>query len=187
MSLVLTHRWEHVLIAATVNAAATRNPECYLGRTALQKLLYFMKVTGVPMKYTFSIYHFGPFCQNIGDDVDWLLADDVISDESPDPGYSNYRPNKGWAELESRFSAELSTYRPAINNVCHALSDLSPNTLELIATLDFSFRWVKARGGLGPWRQAAVEKFRCIKKDKFADADIQKWYDSLVSAHLIEP
>jgi hypothetical protein len=57
----------------------------------------------------------------------------------------------------------------------------------VIATFDFFFRWVKACVGMGPWKQVTVEKFRSIKKDKFADADIQKWYDSLVSAHLIEP
>lgn len=186
MSLVLAHRWEHALIAATVNAAASKNPKCYLGRTALQKLLYFMKVLGVPMRYTFEIHHFGPFCQNVRNDVDWLLADDVLTDQSQDQRYSNYRPDKGWAELESQFAGELGRHQHVVNDVCNALSDMSPNTLELIATLDFSFRWVKARGGQGPWREAAVEKFKSIKKEKFSNAEIQKWYDSLVAARLIE-
>lgn len=186
MSLVLAHRWEHALIGATVNAAASKNPKCFLGRTALQKLLYFMKVLGVPMRYTFEIHHFGPFCQNVRNDVDWLLADYVLKDESQDPRYSNYRPNKSWKELENQFARELSQFQSVVSNVCHALSDLSPNTLELIATLDFSYRWVKARGGQGPWRHLAIEKFKSIKKDKFADAEIQKWYDSLAAAQLIE-
>jgi len=73
-----------------------------------------------------------------------------------------------------------------MDDVCNALSDLSPDALELIATLDFSFRWVRARGGLGPWRQAAIEKFKKIKKDKFEDDDIDSWYDALVTAKLIE-
>jgi uncharacterized protein YwgA len=186
MGLMLVHRWEHALIAATVAAATNRDPGCCLGRTALQKLLYFMKMLGVPMRYTFDIHHFGPFCQKVRDDVDWLLADEVLADQSTDARCSDYRPRNGWNELQTLYVEQLQTHQPIINSVCNALSDLSPNTLELIATLDFSFRWVKARGGPGPWKDAAVEKFRAIKKDKFPDTEIHKWYDSLVAAQLIE-
>jgi len=186
MSLVLHHRWEHALVAATVEAASKKCPECYLGRTAIQKLLYFMNVLGVPMKYTFDIHHFGPFCQSVRDDVEWLLADDVIADKSQETRYSNYKPGAGWMELEAQYKDKLETYRRIMDDVCNALSDLSPDALELIATLDFSFRWVRARGGRGPWRQAAIEKFKKIKKDKFEDDDIDRWYDALVTAKLIE-
>ncbi len=186
MSLVLQHRWEHALIAATIEAASAKCPGCFLGRTAIQKLLYFMNVSGVPMKYAFDIHHYGPFCQSIMSDVEWLLADDVIADRSQDPKYSNYKPDAGWAELKLRFGEKLAEHRPMIDAVCNALSDMSPETLELIATLDFSFRWVRARGGEGPWRQEAVKKFKQIKKDKFTDQAIEGWYDALVRAKLIE-
>jgi uncharacterized protein YwgA len=186
MSLVLQHRWEHALIAATVEAASAKCPNCYLGRTAIQKLLYFMNVLGVPMKYTFDIHHYGPFCQSVMSDVEWLLTDDVIADTSQDSRYSNYKPGAGWTELEVQYDDKLTEYRHIINDVCDALSDMSPETLELIATLDFSFRWVRARGGDGPWRQAAIEKFKRIKKNKFEDDEVEGWYDALVEAKLIE-
>lgn len=186
MSLVLEHRWEHALIAATIEAASASCPDCYLGRTAIQKLLYFMSVSGVPMKYTFDIHHFGPFCQGIMSDVEWLLADNVVKDASQDDRYSNYKPDAGWTELEARYRERLAEHRPIIDSICNALSDMSPNTLELISTLDFSFRWVRARGGEGPWRRPTIEKFKQIKKDKFDDRQIEGWYDALARAKLIE-
>lgn len=186
MTLSLSHRWEHALIAATVEAASKQCPNCYLGRTAIQKLLYFMNVLGVPMNYSFDIHHFGPFCQSIMSDVEWLLADDVIEDRAQESRYSNYKPGPAWQELENQFNPQLSKYRQIVNDVCEALSDMSPDTLELIATLDFSFRWVKARGGSGPWKAAAIEKFKHIKKEKFPDEEIEEWYKTLSEAGLIE-
>lgn len=63
---------------------------------------------------------------------------------------------------------------------------MSPDKLELIATLDFCFRWVRARGGTGPWREATIDKFLQIKKDKFDRHEIDEWYNNLVGAGLIE-
>jgi hypothetical protein len=186
MSLVLDHRWEHALIGATVKAASEKCPDCYLGRTAIQKLLYFMKVLGVPMRYTFDIHHYGPFCQSVMSDVEWLITDDVVEDRSQEERYSNYRPGPTWPDLADQYSERLNEHQDVINSICDALSDMSPDTLELIATLDFSFRWVRARGGQGPWREAATEKFKEIKKDKFDDGDVESWYDTLVQAGLIE-
>jgi len=186
MSLVLQYRWEHALIAATVEAASEKCPDCDLGRTAIQKLLYFMNVLGVPMEYSFDIHHYGPFCANIMHDVDWLIADDVIEDQLQDPRSSNYKPGSGWPELAEQYKDKLAEQKLIVTDVCNALSDLSPDTLELIATLDFSYRWVRASGGPGPWKQLAIEKFKSIKKDKFPDNDINGWYDALVEAKLIE-
>ncbi|HUQ70725.1 MAG TPA: hypothetical protein VM165_14445 [Planctomycetaceae bacterium] len=186
MTLALQHRWEHALIAATVEAASRNCPECQLGRTAIQKLLYFLNVLGVPMRYSFDIHHYGPFCSSVMHDVDWLLADDVIVDESNEDRYSLYRPGEGWSELSACFADQLDEYRDQIQNVCEALCDLSPRTLELIATLDFSYRWVRAGGGTGPWKNASIAKFKSIKKDKFTDDEINEWHDVLVNAGLIE-
>jgi hypothetical protein len=185
MNLTLKHRWEHALIAATVEAASNKCPDCYLGRTAIQKLLYFMNVLGVPMRYRFDIHHYGPFCPNVMHDVDWLVADDVIKDQSKEKRYSNYQPSQGWRELSEQYKEKLDEYRGKIEDVCNALSDLSPEKLELIATLDFSYRWVRARGGAGPWKDAAVEKFKSIKKDRFDDDKIDASYGVLHEAGLI--
>src|SRR5437762_8697011 len=63
-----------------------------LGRTILQKLCYFAKANGVPLRFRFEIYHYGPFSQEIFEVTEDLLVDDVISDASNVPGKSRYVP-----------------------------------------------------------------------------------------------
>jgi uncharacterized protein YwgA len=69
MTLQFTGTWEHALLAATAQAAAESGDNGYLGRTALQKILYFLQTSGVPMRYRFDIYHYGPYCDRITRDV----------------------------------------------------------------------------------------------------------------------
>ena len=186
MSLTLEHRWEHALIAATVAASTNGSGQSRLGRTAIQKLLYFMNILGVPMRYNFDIHHYGPFCSSVMHDVEWLLADSVIEECSQESRYSLYVPGESWQELAKQYRQPLEQYREPIQQVCRTLSDRSPRELELIATLDFAFRWVRAGVGNGPWKTLTIEKFNSIKKEKFDDAEIDTSYDSLVRAGLIE-
>jgi uncharacterized protein len=186
MNLTLTYRWEHALIAAAIEMANKKCSECYLGRTAIQKLLYFLKVRGVPMTYSFDVHHYGPFCQHVMSDVEWLLADDVIEDKSSEPRYSNYRPGSTWPALQQQFGEKLARHRQVVEEVCDALSGLQPDELELIATLDFSFRWVRAGGGKGPWKDRTIKKFKSIKMERFSDDQIEKGFRTLVAADLIE-
>ncbi len=185
MNLSLEHRWEHALLAETI-AKASEKTSSYLGRTAVQKLIYFMQVLGVPMRYRFEIYHYGPFCSDILQDVEWLIADDVVTDTANEGRYSKYSSGASYNDLRSQYAENLDNYSDQINDVIEAMGDLDPDTLELLATLHFSFRWVKARGGNGPWKELTIAKFKSIKKEKFEDSQIVGWYDTLVEAELIE-
>ena len=185
MSLELQHRWEHALLAATIEAATEHCPDCPLGRTAIQKLLYFIKVLDVPMRYQFDIHHYGPYSQDIPNDIEWLLADNVVEDRSDTARTSDYKPSKTIEELKQLFGEKLIQHRATIGAVCEAMSDMSPANLELISTLDFSYRWVRAAGGDGPWKSKTVDKFRSIKKNKFDDEQIEYWYSKLSGARLI--
>ena len=51
----------------------------YLGRTAVQKLVYFAKALGVPIPCSFEIYTYGPYSDKVTFSVDSLLADDVLT------------------------------------------------------------------------------------------------------------
>src|SRR5258708_4427600 len=58
------------LIADLVARAPTR-----LGRTALMKCLFFLKVVGqVPLPYSFGLYTYGPFDSNVLDDLQYAEA-----------------------------------------------------------------------------------------------------------------
>lgn len=186
MSLLFTHSWEHALVAAVIDSAKKDCSSCNLGRTAIQKLVYFLQVLEVPMNYTFRIHHFGPFCDELASSVDWLLADSVVTDEARTPNYSSYATGPNYAEIIASFDNEVRKYRKTINAVVGAMASLDPKELEVAATLDYAFRWVKARGNEGPWKDETVKKFKAIKKNKFADPKIDDWYSRLMSAGLIQ-
>lgn len=179
-------RWEHALLAATISKATEACPECAIGRIAVQKLLYFMNVLGVPMQYQFEIYHYGPYCSSVASDIEWLLADDVLVNESNSAAY-RYRTSPKYETVSREFREQLSEQMTIIEAVARTFGSLPPSTLELVATLDFSFRWVHASGSEGPWKTATVEKFKRIKKEKFSNESIDQWYGKLVELGLIQP
>jgi uncharacterized protein len=187
MPLRFSGTWEHALLAVTAREAAKSGEACYLGRTALQKILYFLQIGGVPMRYAFDIYHYGPYCDRVFRDVELLLADRVLKDVSSSPAkYSNYRPDAGTDELIELHASALGPHFKTINTVVQSLLPLEPNHLELLATLDYLYRQLRAGGGRGPWKHRVIGKFLEVKKDKFPEEEVRDGYDAMVRAGLVE-
>ena len=129
----------------------------------------------MPMSYKFDIHHYGPFCSDIISDMDWLKADEIVQDATnPDARYSNYRPGSNSGALEAKFAVNLGPYQATIDSVANALGGLEASDLELLATLDYCFRWVKAGGGSGPWQDRTIARFKQFKDQKFGDPQIEK-------------
>lgn len=187
MSLFLTRTWEHALLARVVKEAAevAQKEGGFLGRTAIQKIVYFLQALDVPMRYRFEVCHYGPFCNTILGDTEWLLADDVISEGSPNPEkYSKFAPGRACDELLQMHAEKLKQYDATIKSTVKALLPLKPEHLELIATLDYAFREVKATLGEKPPREKVIGRFREFKGDKFQAKEIEATYNQLESAGL---
>ena len=186
MSLQLTGTWEHAVLTSISRVAAGHADKGYLGRTALQKIVYFLQLSGIPMRYRFNIYHYGPFCDRISRDVEWLVADGVLRDASSNPEkYSNYRPADAAEELLRAHADALRIHQDTINKVVETLLPLEPSRLELLATLDYLYRQLKAGGGCGPWKERVINRFMEVKKDKFQRDVVWAAYDAMVQADLI--
>lgn len=187
MSLLLTGSEDHALLALAIQEArkaADRN-EGFVGRTAVQKIMYFLNVLGIPMNYRFSIHHYGPFCEDILQDTDWLIADSVIADQSNVlEKYSNYAPGIAINDLLSAHSDFVAQWRSAVQSVVQALMPLKPERMEEIATLDYVFRQEKATTGGLPTKDSVVERFVCAKGDKFPRAEVEQLYDVMCAAGL---
>ncbi|MBI3722070.1 MAG: hypothetical protein HY248_05905 [Fimbriimonas ginsengisoli] len=157
----------------------------YLGRTAIQKIVYFLQVLEVPMRYRFEVCHYGPFCNTILSDTEWLMADEVITDVSPSRDkYSKFTPGRACDELLEKYAERLKEYEDTLKNTVKALLPLKPDHLELIATLDYAFREVKATLGKKPSKKKVIARFREFKKEKFMEKEIEDTYDRLESAGL---
>ncbi len=189
MSLFLTRTWEHALLAKIVKEAAAVAQEegGFLGRTAIQKIVYFLQVLDVPMRYRFDVCHYGPFCTSILGDLEWLIADEVIADISTNrEKYSKYTPGPACEELIARHASKLREYEATVKSTVEVLLPLQPDHLELIATLDYSFREMKATAGKKPAKAKVVARFKEFKGQKFKDTEIAETYDRLEAAGLFD-
>ena len=171
-------------LSAILESFEEHYPTGYLGRTAMQKLAYFSKVLDVPIPCSFGIYTYGPYSDTITFSVESLLADEVLVDRSTNPKYSNYRTGPNFAELLTEYSDEVEPHKDTINRIVEALGEFEPTDLELIATLHFVTRRQKMRTGQ-PSKSAVIAEFKSIKKDKFTDEAIARWYQALQQAKLI--
>ncbi|OFX13684.1 MAG: hypothetical protein A2Z18_09680 [Armatimonadetes bacterium RBG_16_58_9] len=188
MSLLLTETRDQALLAMVVQAAhnAVRKRGGFVGRTAVQKIVYFLQVGGVQMNYRFKMYHYGPFCKELLDDIDWLLADEVLKDESSrQEKYSNYVPGEQIQELLSLHDEYLKKHRKAIEGIVEALAPLRPERMEEIATLYYVFRQQKAKVEGEPTKEAVVSAFVGIKSEKFPRSDVETLYDVMSKAGML--
>ena len=180
MKLVLTGTHDEALLALVIKHGeeVAKRHRTYVGRTAIQKVMYYLKTQGVPMSYKFDIYHYGPYCQDIVNDIDWLLADKVIVDNSNNPDkYSNYAPADAMDELLSLNEKELAGDEELIRKLVEAFMPLDPNMLEVIATLDYLHRAEIAKGTNGDLKQIVVNRFFDYKKDKYSRNLVEEMYD----------
>ena len=172
-------------IAAIVRSFERQHNSGYLGRTALQKLAYFGKELGVPIPCSFEIYTYGPYSDAITFDVDSLLADDVLLDQSRDKKYSNYKLGPRANDFFSLMEGDVEAWTSMIDTVVALFGGFSPQDVELIATLHFVAQRQRAIRRAALTRESVVDEFREIKKDKFPIGQVNGWYDALKNAKLI--
>jgi hypothetical protein len=158
----------------------------YLGRTAVQKLVYFAKALGVPIPCSFEIYTYGPYSDSVTFSVDSMLADDVLKDVSNDPQtYSNYRLGDNAGQILNSYSSLIEPYQRMIDAIIQSIGSFEPHQLELVATLHFIHHRLKQIWRRDPPKDRVLEEFRRVKKGKFAEAEIGVFYDALRDAKLI--
>ena len=188
MSLFWATTQDQALLAMVIQEGrpAAEAKRVILGRTAVQKVIYFLQVLGVPMGYRFSIHHYGPFSDDILSDMEWLIADSVVVDQASDARYSNYSPGPQINELLGRHPSFVATFRKQVSTVCSALAPMPPQHLELMATLHYAYRTEKGRGGSGPWKPRVVETFKSFKGEKFSGTDVDRTYDRMAEIGLVE-
>lgn len=183
MELTFADTRDQALVALAIQKASANS--AYLGRTAVQKIVYFLKVADVPMDYRFEIYHYGPFSDALRSDIGWLLADEVISDKSNDTStYSKYVPGPAFGTLIDKYRGDLSHYESTIQAVVSALPLSDPKQMEMIATLDYLYRATKASNPSGPYRDGVIKRFQEVKGEKFTKTEIERAYDEMVKAKL---
>lgn len=179
MSLLFVGNRDQALLALVIQEAQQAASEYNgnVGRTAMQKTMYFLKMSGIEMNYKFDIYRFGPFCEEIVRDIELLVADGVIEDRSDDhKKFSDYGSGESIEELLSKHTGVLEPIRESIRAVIKVLIPLDTRKLELVATLDYLYRQQRATAYQGTLMDKVISRFREIKGERFPLEELAKTY-----------
>jgi uncharacterized protein len=184
-TLYYTGNFEHSLLALVIREGGNAPKDSTLGRTAIQKIVYFLKALGVPTRYQFEIHHYGPFCDQITSDLELLMADGVIVDKGAAPRYAYTLASVHSAdELITTHSELAERYGALVTRVVTVFGGLAPRDLELYATLHYAYRYEMAGDGAAP-KERVLARFREYKGEKFTPAELDGAYDAMVAASLI--
>ncbi|MFN8525442.1 MAG: hypothetical protein U0821_20275 [Chloroflexota bacterium] len=186
MAISLSLSTEDVLLAVLVREFRANQGSNFLGRTAVQKLMYFLKALGAPISDHFSIYYYGPFSEQLSGRVERLLAEGVLADTSPDRGaYSNYAIEPRGIELLERHAAQAAQHEDLVRKVVRVLGQLTPDRLELISTTHFAEQKLRVEKKAAPSADDVVGQVRQYKGERFSVDDIGSAYRAMVKAGLV--
>ena len=188
MRLIFSNNQCAAFLAAIVRSFQQHYPNGFLGRTAMQKLAYFSKTTGVPIPCSFEIYNYGPYSDQVTFAVDSLLADEVLLDTSENSDrYSNYRLVTQSPNFPPAIEQRIDPYRAQIDRVVSSLGQLRPEQLELVATLHFIYHRQQGILRAEPEKERVFAEFFRTKGTKFNEKEVQSCYAALDRAGLLAP
>jgi hypothetical protein len=153
-----------------------------LGRTIMQKICYFLKFVepGIPLPYSFTLYNYGPFSQDLLSDMGLLKVDRLIEDQSPEPEFSSdYQPLPASEDFIKGFDEGLAPYKKSIDTVVQLVAKLNATDMELYATTHYIFWGYKNFNQKAPDKQTVINKVYEIKERKFSKQQIAHAFDEI--------
>jgi len=158
-----------------------------LSRKTVQELCYFLKVKGVPMRFRFRLYHYGPYSQPLHYRMADLVAEGYLRDLSEDfQAYSDYRPNGGASQrLLQPYLHFLKGYQRPIDSVVKMLCRLTREEKDLVSTVHYLHESHLRYHGETLSRDAVVEKAHEARGGRGERRLIESAYDALDEAGLL--
>jgi uncharacterized protein YwgA len=143
-----------------------------VGKTKIQKIVYFLQnVSSVPLDYVYTMYYFGPYSEELNDDLlDMKLQDYLHIEPAPDGYGYHVRPGKeNLASMEDK----TEPYTELLDDCLGRFGGFASLQLELLATLYFV-----AHSEDRLTREEIVTKVKMLKP-KFDTPAIEDFYGKL--------
>ncbi len=169
---------KNLRVAAIV--ALTQSAQARLGKTQVQKLVYFVQDAGVPLEYKYEIYHYGPYSFELSRDLGSLEGLGVLNIES-DPSGFGFDISAG--KFADKFKLD-SKYQKKVDKVINQFGLNSAAELEVKATIHFVYSVVKTKVSPGKLQSEVIQKVGALKP-RFTRDFIKDCYSSLERASLI--
>ena len=148
------------------------------GKIELQKILYFTQTEiGAPLEYRFRMYHYGPFSEDLEDDITYMKIIGHLDVQLDSSGFEYHvRPA---SDLEIEWDEYLYKYKSDMTATIDKLGRLETLELELWATIHFVQQLLKE-----PTREKVIYNVSRLKP-RFTEDHIGAAYDQLVESNLM--
>jgi len=152
----------------------------HIGKTSIQKLIYFLQELGVNLKYKYKMYHYGPYCFELSNDLDLLSMLNVISikDNSTIYGYS-IKLGDDTDKFLTRFKIQdvWESCQDYCDKLLQVFGSCTTRNLELYATMHFVGSILKERGKNAD-ANAVIHEVKFLKP-KYSQDELENAYQYL--------
>ncbi|TYP52401.1 hypothetical protein [Thermosediminibacter litoriperuensis] len=107
------------------------------GRKKFQKIVQILQTFGFPFEQRFVFHLFGPYSQELQNDIDMMVEDGLLIENTSSSGAYIYLINKEKAEKVISYlenNKMVSTVFPEKGSLIRELNEQEPSFLELIST-----------------------------------------------------
>lgn len=170
-------------IAAGVIARLVEMSGSVEGKTVMQKLIYFLQESRVPLGFKYQLYFYGPYSHELAYAVSDFESFGILSIRSGAGNATVYETGPSANIFIEANKSLIEKFESAIRDVLDKFGLKSSSKLELLATIHFISRSLHDKG-------EAVSKNRVVEltkkeKPKFTEAEINSSYDELVTSGFI--
>ena len=170
----------HKELRAAAIVVLVQNARAKLGKTQVQKLVYFAQDCGVPLDYKYEIYHYGPYSFELAHDLGSLDSLGVINVDN-DPSGFGFDISSG--KFAQRFQLEPK-YLKKVEKVISQFGSDTPAQLEVKATIHFVHSVVKKKTSSGKAKSDVIQRVRALKP-RFREDFVKKCYSDLKESRWI--
>jgi uncharacterized protein len=144
-----------------------------LGKTRIQKLLYFGQYAcGMPLNYDYRIHYFGPYSEELDDDLINMKLNDFLQ-ILPDPAGYGYHVIPG-KETIDKMDEVLRPFQKDVDICIEKFGNLTVQKLEIMSTLHY----VEHVAGINGKKDELVDIVATLKP-RYNKTLIDKSYDEL--------
>lgn len=141
------------------------------GKKAFQKLVYFAQVLGIPLGKAFKMHYYGPYSQEVADEMNELISKGVLNNI---PGSYSYCLSEQIVDKPT----VPETYAAQFQELLDKFGGMSPRTLEIYATahfIDFKLKNVNKIFD----KERIIDEIKKAKSPKFNNQEILQAYNDL--------
>lgn len=129
------------LVVLSQLASAMRARESWCGETHLQKAVYLLQeLLDVEMGYEYVLYKHGPYCFDLRDDLNAMIADGLLEMEPRPPYRPSLVPTQTAEALVERFPKTVERHRRPVDFVADRIGQSDVWELERLATTLYLLR-----------------------------------------------